>query len=88
MGKKTSLEDALENVVNSLDKIVEKTARDVGKKVTKDLNKKARETVKHYYDNYRPDWYDRTFALYRSYKVWDRTYGNEVSVSVESDPKL
>lgn len=88
MGKKTSLEDALENVVNSLDKIVEKTARDIGKKVTKDLNKKSKEAVKHYYDSYRPEVYDRTYALYHSYKVWDKTAGNEVMVSVEFSPNL
>lgn len=88
MGKSTNLEDALENVVNKLDKIVEKTARDVGKKVKKDATQQAKKVVQHYYDSYQPKKYDRKFALRHAYKVWDKTNGNIVSVSIEFNPLL
>lgn len=88
MGKKTSLEDALRDVTNKLDKIVERTAKEVSKKAMKDVKQETKKIVKHYYDSYRPKMYDRKYSLYHAYEVLDNTYGDTMSIIVEFDPSL
>lgn len=91
MGRhKKSLEDAIKNITSGtiLDNIVKQTTKDVAKKVKKDMKEKAKEAVKHYYESYRPDWYDRIYSLYHSYIIIDETKDNRVRVSVEFDPTL
>lgn len=86
--KKKSLEDAINNVLYQLDDIAKQTAKDVAKKVKKDMQEQAQKAVKHYYDSYRPEVYDRTFALYHSYRTVDETSGDRVKVTLLFDPAL
>ncbi len=86
--KKKSLEDAIFNITNQLDNIAKQTAKEVARKVKKDMDTQARKSVKHYYDSYSPEVYERTFSLYHSYKVLNETSDNRVKVTVEFRPEL
>ena len=89
VAKNKSIEDALNEVLNkkTLSQIVKDVTVDVGKKALKDLREESNKIVKHYYDSYTPEVYDRIYALYNSFYYFNTTRGQTVHVGVTFDPK-
>lgn len=86
MAKKNSIEDALNEVFKNIDVIVQDTVKESGKKARRDMKQKAKEVVKHYYDEYSERKFEPAYSLYKSFETYDRTRNNVINVGVEFMP--
>ena len=87
MAKTNSIEDALNDVLNSkkLDKIVKDTVKEAGVKARKDLVNKTKGIIKHYYDEYEERQYDPIGSLYNTFTYSNTTRGKTVNVMINFD---
>ena len=87
MGGKRNLEDALNNILDNINPIVEDVVKEAGVKARKDYKDKAHQVVKHYYDSYTPRSYryKRKYRLYKTFNSFNKTSGTTIHVGVDFD---
>lgn len=87
MAKNKNIEDTLNEIlsVHRLKEISKEVTKEVGKKAIDDLRDEAKRIVKHYYDSYDPEVYERIYSLYKSFYYYNVTRGNTVRAGIVFD---
>ena len=83
MQDQTNVEYHLNEIFKNVDKIVEDTVKEAGKKARVDMKNEAKKIVKHYYDEYPERKFEPSYSLYRSFESYDRTRNGVINVGVE-----
>ena len=88
--KVRGLEEAINSIFSRYNSNLKKAMEDAAKQAEFDINFEARSCLERYYENYDPNWYDRTNSLIQAFvpynKVTTDKDGVTASVGVMYDP--